>query len=138
MLKKKWSRGNETTFTPPEEVITFFKSISENNLKDAENALTHAIESLSQLEQDGFIGYQRGLEGIFLSSKEKNRPSYLSEITSSPQSLKKAIKEFSRHTKDKLHASYDRWYFKALFDYTDYLLSLNHHPIEEDKGKEYI
>ena len=124
--KKKWSPGNEAKFKPTTEVLNFFESVSENKLKEAEDKLNLAIQSLLHEEYDGFIGYQKGLEGILLSLKEKNKSTYFSEIILSQKSLKKAKKEFSRHMKDRLHASYDRWYFKALFDYNSFLLSKNY------------
>ena len=123
MRKRRSPIGDELSFDPPREVAVFFRSILEGKPRDAEEALNRAIEALStHMGWDGFQGYIKGLEGILLSIKEKNRSTYLSELRSS-ESLRKARREFRRNIKEKLNAPYDRWYFKALLDYTDFLIS---------------
>ncbi len=121
--RRRWSAGSEAKFNPPIEVINFFKLVSEGRLKEAEDILTKTIHTLPHEEHDGFQGYLRGLEGILLSLKDKGRLTYISRIIASPTLLKKAEKEFSRHVRDELHGSYDRWYFKALLDYARFILS---------------
>ena len=133
MLRKRRSPiGDELSFDPPKEIEIFFRSILEGKTRDAEEALGKAIEVLSTYRGwDGFQGYIKGLEGILLSIKEKSRSTYLSELKSL-ESLKKAKREFTRNIKEKLNAPYDRWYFKALLDYTRFLISSL--PNLTDKG----
>ncbi|MEM2122615.1 MAG: hypothetical protein QXE79_03160 [Candidatus Bathyarchaeia archaeon] len=123
MTRRRSSRGDNLSFDPPREVENLFRLVLEGKAKDAEEALNKALEALSKYrERDGFQGYIKGLEGIFLSFREKVRPTYLSELNSR-ESLKKAKKEFTRNIRDELHAPYDKWYFKALLDYTSFLAS---------------
>lgn len=119
-------------FEPPEEVENLFKLILEGKAKDAEEALNKAMEALSKYRRwDGFQGYIRGLEGILLSLKEKGRFTYLSGLNSH-EALRKAKREFTKNIREELHAPYDKWYFKALLDYTDFLAS--NLPNPKDKG----
>jgi hypothetical protein len=119
-------------FEPPGEVENLFKLILEGKAKDAEEALNKAMEALSKYRRwDGFQGYIRGLEGILLSLKEKGRPTYLSGLNSH-EALRKAKREFTKNIREELHAPYDKWYFKALLDYTDFLAS--NLPNPKDKG----
>jgi len=119
-------------FEPPGEVENLFKLILEGKAKDAEEALNKAMEALSKYRRwDGFQGYIRGLEGILLSLKEKGRSTYLSGLNSH-EALRKAKREFTKNIREELHAPYDKWYFKALLDYTDFLAS--NLPNLKDKG----
>ncbi len=121
--KKTLSEREIILFKPPDIVRNFFNAISEGRLKEAEDMLNHAIEFFDDKEYDKFQGYVRGLEGLLLSIKEKNRITYLSEITNSPEILKKIEKEFQKNVKNEFYSAYDKVYFKALLDYTRFLLN---------------
>jgi hypothetical protein len=121
--KKTLSEREIILFKPPEIVINFFNAISEGKVKEAEDVLNHVIEFFDDKEYDKFQGYIRGLEGLFLSIKEKNRSTYLSEITNSPEIIKKMEKEFRKNVKNEIYSPYDKVYFKALLDYTRFLLN---------------
>jgi len=132
LRRRRSSRGDSVNFEPPGEVENFFKLILEGKAKDAEEALNKAMEALSKYRRwDGFQGYIRGLEGILLSLKEKGRSTYLSGLNSH-EALRKAKREFTKNIREELHAPYDKWYFKALLDYTDFLAS--NLPNPKDKG----
>ncbi|MGC8849775.1 MAG: hypothetical protein ACP5QI_04805 [Candidatus Bathyarchaeia archaeon] len=132
MRRKTSLKGDEFDFHPPGEVEDLFKLLMEGKTRDAEEALNKALEALSKYrERDGFQGYIKGLEGILLSLKEKERSTYLSGLNTH-EALKKARKEFMKNMREELHAAYDKWYFKALLDYVDFLASSL--PNLKDKG----
>ena len=121
--KKTLSEREIILFKPPDRVINFFNAVSEGKVKEAEDMLNHVIEFFNDKEYDKFQGYVRGLEGVLLAIKEKNRSTYLSEITNSPEILKKLEKEFRKNVKNEVYSTYDKVYFKALLDYTRFLLN---------------
>ncbi|MEM3607249.1 MAG: hypothetical protein QW238_00100 [Candidatus Bathyarchaeia archaeon] len=132
MRRKTSPRGDELDFEPPGEVEELFKLVVEGKVRDAEEALNKALEALSEYRgREGFQGYIRGLEGVLLSLRERERSTYLSELNSH-EALKKARKEFIKNIREELHAPYDKWYFKALLDYVDFLAS--NPPNLKDKG----
>ncbi len=91
----------------------FFQGIIERRIADAEKELD-TIRSTIPATETG-KGYLKGLEGLLLSVKSNDdRYLYLARLERKPTNLKTIRKEFTLHTKNKLHTDYDIGYFRAL------------------------
>jgi hypothetical protein len=105
-------------------VTRFFQLVRKRQFAEAERILERL--KLKTRKNERNRGYLQALYGIFLASKSNNdQYLFLSNINLKDKSeLEKYRREFLKHTRDSLHAEYDRGFFSAWADYTRILLKL--------------
>ena len=98
-------------------VTRFFQLIKKRQFAEAERVLERIKLKAQKKERDR--GYLQALYGIFLASKSNDdQYLFLSNINLKDKSeLEKYRREFLKHTRDSLHAEYDRGFFSAWAEY---------------------
>jgi len=105
-------------------VTRFFQLVRERQFAEAERILERLKLKAQKNERDR--GYLQALNGIFLASKSNNdQYLFLSNVNLKDKGeLEKHRREFLKHTRDSLHAEYDRGFFSAWADYIRVLIKL--------------
>lgn len=102
----------------------FFQLIAERKLTEAERELDAIRQSIGS--SDWGRGTLKALEGLLLTEKSNNdKFLYLSKIGLDQKDAKKLKTEFLRFSSNKLHAEYDRGYFRTLADYMKVVADMN-------------
>jgi hypothetical protein len=111
------------------DLTYFFTLLLDRKLKEAEESLNELAQELDgSKENEGFLRALEGLTLAFKSPEEKYL--YAPTLTSSRKMIEKARLEFQEHYRNPLHDPYDRGYFKAMMEFTEFLLKTQ----LEDKG----
>ena len=102
----------------------FFQLVRERQFAEAERILERLKLKAQKSERDR--GYLQALNGIVLASKSNNdQYLFLSNTNLKDKTeLEKHRREFLKHTRDSLHAEYDRGFFSAWADYIRVLIKL--------------
>lgn len=105
-------------------VTRFFQLVRKRQFAEAERILERL--KLKTRKNESNRGYLQALHGIFLASKSNNdQYLFLSNINLKDKSeLEKYRREFLKHTRDSLHAEYDRGFFSAWAKYMHILIKL--------------
>ena len=119
-------------------VIRFFQLVRKRQFAEAERILERL--KLKARKNERNRGYLQALYGIFLASKSNNdQYLFLSNINLKDKNeLEKYRREFLKHTRDSLHAEYDRGFFSAWAEYTRIWIKLiksEERPVQ-DKPKQ--
>jgi len=106
----------------------YFQLVAKRQFAEAERILERTKLKAEKTERNR--GYLQALHGILLSSKSNNdQYTFLSNISLNDKTaLEKQRREFLKHTRDSLHAEYDRGFFSAWADFTRILLKLENIP----------
>lgn len=106
----------------------YFQLVARRQFAEAERILERIKLKAEKTERNR--GYLQALHGILLSNKSNNdQYAFLANINLKDKtSLEKHRREFLRHTRDSLHAEYDRGFFSAWADFTRVLLKLEGIP----------
>jgi len=109
---------------PSAFVTRFFQLVTKRRYVEAERILERLKQRIQKTEWNS--GYFQALHGIFLAKKSNNdRYAFLSNNDfNNPDELKNYRREFLKHTKNKLHADYDRGFFSAWANYMHVLTKL--------------
>jgi len=109
-------------------VTQFFQLVAKRQFAEAERILERVKLKVEKTERNR--GYLQALHGILLSNKSNNdQYTFLSNISLNDKTaLEKHRREFLKHTRDSLHAEYDRGFFSAWADFTRVLLKLENIP----------
>jgi len=111
-------------------VTQYFHLVAKRQFAEAERILERIKLKAEKTERNR--GYLQALHGILLSNKSNNdQYIFLSNINLNDKtSLEKYRREFLKHTRNSLHAEYDRGFFSAWADFTRVLLKLKdiHEP----------
>lgn len=121
-------------------VIRFFQLVGKRQFAEAERVLERL--KLKARKNERNRGYLQALHGIFLASKSNDdQYLFLSNVNLKDKGeLEKYRREFLKHTRDSLHAEYDRGFFSAWAEYMRILLKLiksEEHSIQ-DKPKQAV
>jgi len=103
----------------------FFKLLLERKISEAEKELEGvAWEKASEWER-GFI---KALEGLLLAQKNPNdKYLFFNKNALTKRDLRKLKRKFLRHSRDWLHADYDRGYFSCMVEYVKALERMGPH-----------
>jgi hypothetical protein len=106
----------------------YFQLVAKRQFAEAERILERIKLKAEKTERNR--GYIQALHGILLSNKSNNdQYTFLSNISLNDKaSLEKHRREFLKHTRNSLHAEYDRGFFSAWADFTRVLLRLENIP----------
>jgi len=106
----------------------YFQLVAKRQFAEAERILERIKLKAEKTERNR--GYIQALHGILLSNKSSNdQYTFLSNISLNDKaSLEKHRREFLKHTRNSLHAEYDRGFFSAWADFTRVLLRLENIP----------
>ena len=98
--------------------------MSERQFAEAERVLERLKLKAQKNERNR--GYLQALYGILVASKSNNdQYLFLPNVNLKDKSeLERYRREFLKHTRDSLHAEYDRGFFSAWAEYTRILLRL--------------
>ncbi|MCK5593285.1 hypothetical protein KAI31_04230 [Candidatus Bathyarchaeota archaeon] len=109
---------------PSAFVTRFFQLVTKRRFAEAERMLERLKQRIQKTEWNS--GYFQALHGIFLAKKSNNdRYAFLSNNDfNNPDELKNYRREFLKHTRNKLHADYDRGFFSAWANYMRILTKL--------------
>ncbi|TET20141.1 hypothetical protein E3J74_03930 [Candidatus Bathyarchaeota archaeon] len=109
---------------PSAFVTRFFQLVTKRRFAEAERMLERLEQRIQKTEWNS--GYFQALHGIFLAKKSNNdRYAFLSNNDfNNPDELKNYRREFLKHTRNKLHADYDRGFFSAWANYMRILTKL--------------
>ena len=113
----------------------FFQLVSERQFAEAERVLERFKLKAQKNERNR--GYLQALYGILVASKSNNdQYLFLPNVNLKDKSeLERYRREFLKHTRDDLHAEYDRGFFSAWAEYTRILLRLAESeelPVEDE------
>lgn len=126
-------------------VTRFFQLVINRQFAEAERILERLKQRVQKTEWNR--GYFQALHGIFLAKKSNDdRYAFLSNNNfDSTDKLKNYRREFLKHSRNKLHADYDRGFFSAWTNYMRILMKIEEHtetktiqsvkPKREVKGK---
>ena len=105
-------------------VTRFFQLVSERQFAEAERVLERLKLKAQKNERNR--GYLQALYGILVASKSNNdQYLFLPNVNLKDKSeLERYRREFLKHTRDSLHAEYDRGFFSAWAEYMRILLRL--------------
>lgn len=105
-------------------VTRFFQLVTKRQFAEAERVLERLRLKTRKNERNR--GYLQALYGIFLASKSNDdQYLFLSNVNLKDKSiLEKHRREFLKHTRDSLHAEYDRGFFSAWAEYMRILIKL--------------
>jgi len=103
----------------------YFQLVAKRQFAEAERILERLRLKAEKTERNR--GYLQALHGILLSNKSNNdQYTFLSNISLTDKTaLEKHRREFLKHTRNNLHADYDRGFFSAWADFTRVLLRLD-------------
>lgn len=106
----------------------YFQLVAKRQFAEAERILERIRLKAEKTERNR--GYIQALQGILLSNKSNNdQYAFLANINLNDKTeLEKHRREFLKHTRDSLHAEYDRGFFTAWADFTRILLKLENIP----------
>ena len=109
-------------------VTQYFQLVAKRQFAEAERILERIKLKAEKTERNR--GYLQALHGILLSNKSNNdQYAFLANISLKDKTaLEKHRREFLKHTRDNLHAEYDRGFFSAWADFTRVLLKLEDIP----------
>jgi len=109
-------------------VTQYFQLVAKRQFAEAERILERIKPKAEKTERNR--GYLQALHGILLSNKSNNdQYAFLSNISLNDKTaLEKHRREFLKHTRNSLHAEYDRGFFSAWADFTRVLLRLENIP----------
>lgn len=97
------------------DLKNFFKFLLERKINEAEKELSRVRGEGGSEWERGFI---KALEGLLLAYKNPNdKYLFLNKNALTKQGLRKLKREFLKHSKDELHAEYDRGYFSCMVEY---------------------
>jgi len=105
-------------------VTRFFQLVTKRQFAEAERILERLKQRIQKTEWNS--GYFQALHGIFLAKKSNNdQYAFLSNNDfNNTDELKNYRREFLKHTRNKLHADYDRGFFSAWANYMRVLTKL--------------
>ena len=114
-------------------ITRFLKLVVERRFAEAERMLERSRKRARKNEWNR--GYFDALSGIHLAQKSNNdRYLFLPSINPTDEKeLKNYKRDFQEHTKNTIHADYDRGFFSAWSDYIKVLLKLNHGKKQKKK-----
>jgi viroplasmin and RNaseH domain-containing protein len=106
----------------------YFQLVAKRQFAEAERILERIKLKTEKTERNR--GYLQALHGILLSNKTNNdNYTLLANISLNDKTaLEKHRREFLKHTRNSLHAEYDRGFFSAWADFTRVLLKLENIP----------
>ena len=109
-------------------VTQYFQLVAKRQFAEAERIYERLKLKTEKTERNR--GYIQALHGILLSNKSNNdQYTFLSNISLNDKTtLEKHRREFLKHTRNSLHAEYDRGFFSAWADFTRVLLKLENIP----------
>jgi len=109
-------------------VTQYFQLVAKRQFAEAERILERIKLKAEKTERNR--GYLQALHGILLSNKSNNdQYTFLSNISLDDKTaLEKYRREFLKHSRNSLHAEYDRGFFSAWADFTRVLLKLENIP----------
>ena len=98
-------------------VTRFFQLITDRRFAEAERVLDRLRERMPKTEWTQ--GYIQALKGMLLTQKSDNDIyAFISTLNfNDKKELSKYRREFLQHTRNKLHADYDRGFFSAWAEY---------------------
>ncbi|MEM2735113.1 MAG: hypothetical protein QXV45_02355 [Candidatus Bathyarchaeia archaeon] len=97
------------------DLKNFFKLLLERKINEAEKELSRRRgEGGSEWER----GFMKALEGLLLAQKNPNdKYLFLNSEAFTKRELRELKRRFLKHSKDELHAEYDRGYFSCMVEY---------------------
>ncbi len=97
------------------DLKNFFRLLLEKKINEAEKELSRVGgEGGSEWER----GFVKALEGLLLAQKNPNdKYLFFNKNALTKQDLRKLKMKFLKHSKDELHAEYDRGYFSCMVEY---------------------
>ncbi|MEM2901721.1 MAG: hypothetical protein QXO32_03190 [Candidatus Bathyarchaeia archaeon] len=102
------------------DLTDFFTLLVNHKLKEAEEYLNELAKELNASKEDK--GFLKALEGLVLALKsQEDRYLYAPMLLSSKKLIENARVEFQEHCRNPLHDPYDRGYFKAMAEFTEFL-----------------
>lgn len=106
----------------------YFQLVAKRQFAEAERILERIKLKAEKTERNR--GYLQALHGILLSNKSNNdQYAFLPNISLNDKTaLEKHRREFLKHTRNSLHAEYDRGFFSAWADFTRVLLKMENIP----------
>jgi len=106
----------------------YFQLVAKRQFAEAERILERVKIKAEKTERNR--GYIQALHGILLSNKSNNdQYTFLANINLNDKTaIEKHRREFLKHTRNSLHAEYDRGFFNAWADFTRILLKLENIP----------
>ena len=116
-------------------VTRFFQLVRKRQFAEAERVLERLRLKTRKNERNR--GYLQALYGIFSASKSNNdQYLFLSNVNLKDKNeLEKYRREFLKHTRDSLHAEYDRGFFSAWVKYLHTLVKLVESEERSVQGK---
>ncbi|UCE43489.1 MAG: hypothetical protein JSV57_03750 [Candidatus Bathyarchaeota archaeon] len=107
-------------------ITRFFQLVMERRFAEAERMLERSRERARKNEWNR--GYFEALSGILLAQKSNDdRYLFLPHVNPTDErELKNHRRDFQEHTRNVIHANYDRGFFSAWSDYIRVLLKLSH------------
>lgn len=116
-------------------VTRFFQLVAERRFAEAERMLERSRKRARKNEWNK--GYFQALSGILLAQRSNDdRYLFLPHINPTDEDeLKNYRRDFLEHTRNMIHADYDRGFFSAWNDYIRVLLKLSHVKKREKKVK---
>ena len=114
-------------------ITRFFQLVAERRFAEAERMLERSRKKVRKNEWNK--GYFQALSGILLAQRSNDdRYLFLPHMNPTDKGeLKNYRRDFLEHTKNMMHADYDRGFFSAWNDYTRLLLKLSHDRKQEKK-----
>lgn len=108
---------------PRKAIKRFFELTLNRQFSEAERVLESIEDQIRDVEWSR--GYIQALKGMILVQRtDYDRYAFLSNIDlEDVESLRRNRREFLGHSRNKLHADYDRGFFSAWADLMDFLLN---------------
>ncbi len=113
-------------------VTRFFQLVMDRQFAEAERTLQNLREKMRRTEWNR--GYLRALYGMLIARKNSDPYVFMSNINLNDKKvLKKYMREFLKHSKNGLHADYDRGFFSAWAEYMKALTKIKRKAENKDQ-----
>jgi len=108
-------------------VTRFFQLVTGRQFAEAERVLERIKLKVQETEWNR--GYFQALNGILLAQKSNDEYVFLPNLDfNNEDELKKYRREFSKQSRNKIHADYDRGFFSAWADYMNVSVRMRGNP----------
>jgi len=108
-------------------VTRFFQLVIGRRFAEAERVLERIKLKVQETEWNR--GYFQALNGILLAQKSNDEYTFLPKLDfNNEDELKKYRREFSKQSRNKIHADYDRGFFSAWADYMNVSIRMRGNP----------
>lgn len=124
MSLKKMEKSGNSKFVDQRLLSNVFQHILSRRFADAERSIDELEVKIRERGYSEFAsGFICALKGIVLMYRAGEQDTFISKLDLNNEiMLKKYYREFSEHSKNKLHADYDCGYFSAMAEFVRFAL----------------